>query len=63
MSNLYNGYYKHAYCRETNLLKSVLSIYKELRAEEMAQQLRALTVLSEALNSVPRNHIVAHNHP
>ena len=60
MSNLYNGYYKHAYCRETNLLKSVLSIYKELRAEEMAQQLRALT---EALNSVPRNHIVAHNHP
>jgi hypothetical protein len=31
-------------------------------AGEMAQQLRALTVLPEVLSSIPRNHIVAHNH-
>jgi hypothetical protein len=30
--------------------------------EEMAQQLRALTALSEVLSSVPSNQIVAHNH-
>ena len=28
---------------------------------EMAQQLRALTALSEALSSIPSNHMVAHN--
>ena len=28
---------------------------------EMAQQLRALTALSEVLSSVPSNHTVAHN--
>jgi hypothetical protein len=31
-------------------------------AGEMAQQLRALTALLEALSSNPRNHMVAHNH-
>jgi hypothetical protein len=32
------------------------------KAEEMAQRLRALTALSEVLNSIPSNHTVAHNH-
>jgi hypothetical protein len=31
-------------------------------AGEMAQQLRALTALPEVPNSIPRNHMVAHNH-
>jgi hypothetical protein len=31
-------------------------------AGEMAQQLRALTALPEVLSSIPRSHIVAHNH-
>ncbi|ERE68586.1 acetyl-CoA carboxylase 2-like protein [Cricetulus griseus] len=31
-------------------------------AGEMAQQLRALTVLPEVLSSIPGNHMVAHNH-
>jgi hypothetical protein len=32
------------------------------RAEEIAQWLRALTVLSEVLSSISSNHMVAHNH-
>jgi hypothetical protein len=32
------------------------------RAGEMAQWLRALTVLPEVLCSIPSNHMVAHNH-
>jgi hypothetical protein len=31
-------------------------------AGEMAQRLRALTILPEVLNSIPSNHMVAHNH-
>jgi hypothetical protein len=31
-------------------------------AGEMAQLLRALTVLPEVLSSIPNNHMVAHNH-
>jgi hypothetical protein len=31
-------------------------------AGEMAQQLRAPTALPEVLNSIPSNHMVAHNH-
>ena len=31
-------------------------------AGEMAQQLRALTVLPEVLSSIPSKHMVAHNH-
>jgi hypothetical protein len=31
-------------------------------AEEMAQQLRALTVLPKVLSSTPSNHMVAYNH-
>jgi hypothetical protein len=31
-------------------------------AAEMAQQLRALTVLPEVLSSIPSNYTVAHNH-
>jgi hypothetical protein len=33
-----------------------------MRPVEMAQQLRALTVLPEVLSSIPSNHMVAHNH-
>jgi hypothetical protein len=29
---------------------------------EMAQWVRALTVLPEVLSSIPSNHMVAHNH-
>jgi hypothetical protein len=29
---------------------------------EIAQQLRALIALPEVLNSLPSNHVVAHNH-
>lgn len=32
------------------------------RAGEMAQRLRALTVLPEVLSSIPGSHMVAHNH-
>jgi hypothetical protein len=32
-------------------------------AGEMAQWLRALTVLPKVLSSNPSNHMVAHNHP
>jgi hypothetical protein len=32
-------------------------------AREMAQWLRALIALPEALRSIPSNHMVAHNHP
>jgi hypothetical protein len=28
----------------------------------MAQQLKALAALPEVLNSIPSNHVVAHNH-
>jgi hypothetical protein len=31
-------------------------------AEEMAQQLRALTTFQEVLSSIPSNHMVAQNH-
>jgi hypothetical protein len=31
-------------------------------AGEMAQQLRALTVLPKVLSSIPSNHMMAHNH-
>ena len=33
-----------------------------LRAREMAQWLRALTVLPEVLSAIPSNHMVAHNY-
>jgi hypothetical protein len=33
-----------------------------VRAREMAQWLRVLTDLPEDLSSIPRNHMVAHNH-
>jgi hypothetical protein len=36
---------------------------KKNRADEMAQQVRALTVLLKVLSSNPSNHLVAHNHP
>ena len=36
---------------------------KDAGAGEMAQQLRALTVLPEVLSSNPSNHMVARNHP
>jgi hypothetical protein len=38
-----------------------LNSYKrDLRAGEMAKQLRALTVLQKVLSSNPSNHMVAH---
>jgi hypothetical protein len=37
-------------------------INKKHRVGKMAQQLRALTALPEVLSSIPRNHMVAHNH-
>jgi hypothetical protein len=33
-----------------------------MQAGEMAQHLRALTVLPDILSSIPSSHIVAHNH-
>jgi hypothetical protein len=45
-------------CKKTTHIKLEL-----LGAGEMAQQLRALTVLPEVLSSNPNNHMVAHNHP
>jgi hypothetical protein len=47
------------------LLLSVTKYWQEAnykRAGEVAQQLRALTVLPEVLSSIPSNHMVAHNH-
>jgi hypothetical protein len=35
---------------------------KWVEAAKMAQRLRALTVLSEVLSSIPSNFMVAHNH-
>jgi hypothetical protein len=32
------------------------------RVGEMVQRLRALTILPEALSSIPSNDVVAHNH-
>jgi hypothetical protein len=37
------------------------SIFLNVGAEEMAQQLRALPVLPEVPSSIPSNHMVAHN--
>lgn len=32
------------------------------RSEEMVQRLKALDALPEVLSSIPRHHMVAHNH-
>jgi hypothetical protein len=40
-----------------------VSKIKKNGAGEMAQWLRALTVLPKVLSSNPSNHMVAHNHP
>ena len=41
----------------------VLLIEKKSKGDgEMAERLRALTALPEDLNSIPSNHMVAHNH-
>jgi hypothetical protein len=37
-------------------------IKKNFRAGEMAQWLRPLTALPEALSSIPSYHMVTHNH-
>jgi hypothetical protein len=39
-----------------------LTLNKNVGAGEIAQQLRALTALPEALSSIPSNHMMAHNH-
>jgi hypothetical protein len=41
---------------------NILTTGIEIRAGEMAQQLRKLTALPEVLSSIPSNHVVAHNH-
>jgi hypothetical protein len=46
-----------------NLRILTFQIKEHRRAEEMAQQLRALNALPRVLSSNPSNHIVAHNHP
>jgi hypothetical protein len=38
------------------------SLKPNLRAGEMAQWVRTLTVLPEVLSSIPSNYMVAHNH-
>jgi hypothetical protein len=45
--------------------KKKIGVFKtqDLGAGEMAQRLRALTVLPKVLSSNPTNHMVAHNHP
>jgi hypothetical protein len=35
---------------------------RKIWAREMAQRLRVLSDLPEVLNSIPSNHMVAHNH-
>jgi hypothetical protein len=45
-------------CYGTELLPKI----KLAWAGEIAQELRALTVLPEVLSSIPSNHMVAHNH-
>jgi hypothetical protein len=35
---------------------------RQIRAGEMAQQLRVLTALPEVLSSISSNHMMAHNH-
>jgi hypothetical protein len=42
--------------------RETLSQKTKKRAREMAQWLRALTAFPEVLSSIPRNHMVAHNH-
>jgi hypothetical protein len=46
------------------LENSIMNLWREVfrGAGEMAQVVRALTALPEVLSSVPRNHMVAHNH-
>jgi hypothetical protein len=38
-------------------------IKKIIKADEMAQRIRALTALPKVLSSNPSNHMVSHNHP
>ena len=50
-------YISSKYIIKTNFIKITYT------AEEMAQQLRALTALLKVLSSNSSNHMVAHNHP
>ena len=43
------------------IIKDLFKNY-EIRAGEMAQQLRALAAPPKVLSSIPSNHMVAHNH-
>jgi hypothetical protein len=45
------------FCTDVNVYKN-----EYFRAGEMAQRVRALTALPKVLNSIPSNHMVAHNH-
>ena len=48
----------------TLVCRTKLEEVKNFKAEagEMAQWLRALTAFPEDLSSIPRNHMVSHNH-
>jgi hypothetical protein len=48
--------------RSLSLLKNKAERNTILGAGEMAQRLRALTVLMKVLSSNPNNHMMAYNH-
>jgi hypothetical protein len=56
-----NEKYKVRFISVSSTLYYVSLKKKQKQSEEMAQQLRALTLL-EVLSSNPSNHLVAHNH-
>jgi hypothetical protein len=49
---------------EIQYTSKIIKLYmkNKLRTGEMAQWLKALTVLPEVLSSIPSNHMAAHNH-
>jgi hypothetical protein len=49
-------------CSKEKKKKKTHHIKIKIWAEEMAQQVRALTALPEVLSSNPSSHMVAHNH-
>jgi hypothetical protein len=49
-------------CLKKNKTKTPNKQENQPQAGEMAQQLRALTVLPKVLSSNPSKHMVAHNH-
>jgi hypothetical protein len=54
------GAHTHIHIEESHFFDNFKNVSSW--AGEMAQWLRALTVLLEVLSSIPSNHMVAHNH-